>query len=216
MSISPSTGPGLDPAATVDSPEPATYVRHRDRMVRESVYEDLTNTLIACRWMTGTTTRAVHTVEDGVLRVVSTTDTQVLRLLSTPLTVIEFFPETQDQSDPDKRVALNTLAMDTGRRGDSQEVELGSSLRQVEHIFNFAFYAEEDATASALFNDLADRYDGKLVNGDAVHLYNYNVEPPTLVSRMEVGQFRYTRDAERVAPEEVHLYFAELTLVDVS
>lgn len=198
----------------VDSPERAVYVRHRDRMIRESVFEDLRDTLIACRWLAGTTTRPVHRLDTGALEIVTTAPNQVLRLLHHPLNVIEYFPDTQGTTPG--AVPLNTLAMDVGRQGDTQLVELGSSMRATEHVFAFAFYAEEDAVAQALLNDLRDRYQGLIVNGDAVDLYNYLADPPSLVSRMEVDLFRYIRDAERVTPEQVHLYFAELTLLDVA
>lgn len=198
---------------TADTPERAVYIRHRDRMIRESVFEDLRDTLIACQWLAGTTSRPVHDVDTGVVAVVTTTPAQTLRLLNTPVTIVEYFPEANDTQHG--AVALNTFAMDVGRQGDSALVELGSSMVETQHIFNMAFYAEEDSTAIALYNDLRDRYRGRIINGDAIALFNYYQEPPTLVSRMEVDLFRFTRDAEHIAPEQVHLYFGELTITDI-
>lgn len=207
------TTPVTPEVPTVNSPEAPTYLRHRDRMIRESVFEDLQNTLIACQWMPGTTTRAVRNVNTGVREVVTTAPTQVLAMLNYPIQLIEFFPEANETQQG--KVPTNTLAMDVGRRGDSVALELGSSSMVTEHSFNFAFYAEDDGLALAIFNDLRDRYNGNIVEGDGVNLYNFLADPPRLVSRMEVDLFRYARDAESISPAEVHLYFAELTITDV-
>jgi hypothetical protein len=65
-------------------------------------------------------------------------------------------------------------------------------------------------------NDLADRYRGHIVDGDAIDLYNYLADNPTTpVVRMDVESFRYARDANQVTSADVHLYFAELVVVDL-
>jgi hypothetical protein len=189
-------------------------------MIRESVYEDLRNTLIACRWMEGDTSVPVLAVDGGAPAIVTTTAGEVLELLEgQPINLIDAFPEADPAADsptPDGKTPPNTFAMDTGRPGDPIPLELGNALAyEKPYTFNFAFYAVSDAVALAVLNDLADRYRGHIVEGDSIDLYNYLATPPTPVVRMDVESFRYTRDAERVTPSNVHLYFAELLVVDL-
>jgi hypothetical protein len=97
-------------------------------------------------------------------------------------------------------------------------VEMGSDLREQPYTFTMAFFARSDAVALALFNDLRDRYQGRLVQDDNISLYNFNASgytdttPP--ITRMEVDAFRYAQDANTVTPSDVHLYYAELQLTD--
>lgn len=197
-----------------------TYVRHRDRMIRESIYDDLRNTLIACRWMEGVTSVPVLPVDGGSPAIITTTSAEVLELLEgNPINLIDAFPEADPAPDDitDGRTPPNTFAMDTGRGGDPTPVELGNMQSyEKPYTFNYGFYATSDAAALAVMNDLADRYKGLIIDGDAINLYNYLAgDPTTPVVRMDVDSFRYTRDAERVTPSDVHLYFAELVIVDL-
>lgn len=197
------------------------FVRHRDRMVQESVIEDLKNTLIATRWMAGTTTRPVidpYAPELG-WQTVTTTDTEVLRMAGQQVQVIDYFPEADaTEEGAPRKTDPNTLAVDSGVAGESSLMELGSDLREQPYVFTMAFFARTDAVALALFNDLRDRYQGRLVMDDHIDLYNFNAAgysdttPP--VTRMEVDMFRYAQDASTVMPSDVHLYYAELQLTD--
>ena len=72
-----------------------------------------------------------------------------------------------------------------------------------------------DAAAVAVFNDLSDRYKGNILDGDAVNLYNFLADDPTIpVVRMDVESFRYTSDTQTVTASDVHLYYGELVVVD--
>jgi len=189
-------------------------------MIRESVYDDLRNTLIACRWLEGTTSVAVLPIEGGAPAIVTTAADEVLELLEgAPINLIDAFPEADPAPDDNTngRTPLNTFAMDTGRGGESTPVELGNMQSfEKAYTFNYAFYAVSDAAALAVMNDLADRYKGLIVEGDSINLYNYLAgDPTTPVVRMDVDSFRYARDAERVTSSDVHLYFAELVVVDL-
>ena len=210
------------------------YVRHRDRMVQESVVEDLQNTLIACRWMSGTTTRRVIDPNNPALgwTTVTTDPSQVLKIVgkraegSTELAevvLIDYFPEAgrnDDESGESRKTEWNTLAIDKGVAQEPMMVELGSNMQEQPYIFTMAFYAASDAVALAMMNDLRDRYAGRLVTDDHINLYNYNdpefdpvTSPP--VCRMEVEYFTFQQDAQTVTPWDVHLYFAELRIVDI-
>lgn len=195
------------------------YVRHRDRMIRESVFTDLQDTLIACGWMEGTTSRPLLPLDGGAPTVITTGPSDVLELLEgNPMVLIDAFPESDPSPTADSnRTELNTFAMNTGLPGDPTPVELGNSgLYEKPYTFNFAFWAVSDAVAVAVFNDLADRYKGNIVDGDAISLFNYLATDPTIpVVRMDVESFRYTRDTETVTASDVHLYFAELVVVDL-
>lgn len=208
------------------------YVRHRDRMVQESVFEDLQNTLIACRWMHGTTSRKVvdpYAPELG-WQIVTTAPADVLKLVGkrddgepAEVVLIDYFPEAggnDDESGESRKTELNTLAVDDGVPGEAQFVEMGSNMQEQPYVFTMAFYASSDAVAKAMLNDLRDRYNGRLVSDDHLDLYNYNdpafdQDTPPVV-RMEIEFFRFEKNnSEQVTPWEVHLYFAELTLTDV-
>ena len=207
------------------------YVRHRDRMVQESVTEDLQNTLIACRWMAGTTTREVvdpYDIGTGYQEV-TVTEAEVLKIVGkredgdvAQVVLIDYFPESSgknDENEESRKTELNTLAIDTGVAQEAIPMELGSNMLERQYAFTLAFYASSDAVAMALMNDLRDRYEGRLVSDDHLNLYNFNDPmfdentPP--VFRMEIDAFRYDQNAEIVSPWETHLYFAELLVTDV-
>ena len=201
-----------------------TYVRHRDRMVQQSVFEDLTNTLIAMRWVPGTTTREVISPYDVAAgrQIVSTAQDQVLKILGAhPINLIDYFPEaTTDESglagDPASgRTPLNTLALDDGQAGEPQPLELGSTLAEIPYRFAFAFWASSVGVAQALMNDLRDRYRGLTVETDAIFLYDYNADPTTPVLAMPIDGFTYVRSADdQVAPYEATMFYAQLQLTD--
>lgn len=201
-----------------------TYVRHRDRMVQESVLEDLTNTLIALRWMPGTTSRTVISPYDlpAGRQIVTTANHQVLKILgSHPIKLIDYFPEaTTDEAglagEPASgKTLLNTLAMDDGQAGDPQPLELGSSLAEIPYRFAFAFWASSVGVAQALMNDLRDRYRGLVVNTDAIVLYDFNTDPDEPVVAMPVDGFSYMRSTEdEAAPFEATMFYAQLTITD--
>ena len=196
------------------------YVRHRDRMVQESVFQDLRDTLIACNWLAGTTSEPVQDPADDTwgIKVVAEADTLAL-LEGHPIVLIDYVPETEDDEgatvdDDSNGTALNTFAMSNGEPGDPTLLELGSNAEIQPYVFHFAFYAVSDAVALAVMNDLRDRYRSRLVRPDTIDLFDYNATPPALVVRMDVEEFRYAFNAEAVAPHEVHLYFGELSLSD--
>lgn len=206
------------------------YVRHRDRMVQESIQEDLLNTLIACRWMSGTTTRpVVNPSNPGAgFQTITTAPADVLKLVGkrddgnrAEIIVIDYFPEyggNKDSKGESRKTEVNTLAVDQGVAQDPIFVEMGSNMMEQQYIFTMAFYAQSDAVALALMNDLRDRYQGRIVSDDNLNLYDYNATgfdqttPP--VVRMEIDHFTYQQDADQVSPWEVHLYFAELGVTD--
>ena len=192
------------------------YLRHRSRMVQESVFQDLRNTLIACRWLVGTTDRAVRNPDTGDVEVITVTADQVFKLAEgTPITLLDYFPETQGELSG--ATPPNTFAMDAGRPGEPTYIELGSDDQEQPYLFNYAFFAISDAVAESVMSDLGDRYNGRIVSGESIELYNYldaDVDAGPVV-RMEIEGFSYARDTEHVAPSEVHLFFAELHLTDV-
>lgn len=190
-----------------------SYVRQRKRLISMSVFRDVQDTLIACRWMAGTTSRAVKSPEDGDSEVITTGTTQTYKVLAgSPLKLIDYFPEAETAV---ATVAKNTLAVDQGRSGDPVDVEMGSDMQEQPWVFNFAFYAVSDAAAIALFNDLEDRFYGRIVDGAGIDVFNYIGDAPTIpFARLEVDSFRWAQNAEAVTPAEVHLYFAELNLTD--
>lgn len=207
------------------------YIRHRNRMVQESVFDDLRNTLIACRWMSGTTSRPVVDPEDpgSGWQILTRTVDDVLPLAGkredgsvAEVVLIDFFPEAsenEDEANESRKTEYNTFAVDAGEPQEPQYVEMGSNLQEQQYIFTMVFYAAGDAVALAMLNDLKDRYAGRIVADDHINLFNYNdpifsdATPP--VARMEVDGFRYKRDEEdQVTPWEVSLYYAELVLTD--
>lgn len=194
------------------------YIRHRARMVQESVFEDLANTLIACRWMVGTTSRSVFPAEGPIgaapAAAITTTSGDVYPLAQDhPVQLLDYFPEAQGEITG--ATPLNTMAMDNGRPGEATQLELGSNTLEQPYVFNLAFYAVSDAVADAVLSDLKDRYEGRLVNHEVIELYDYNVTPDAAVAYMEIDGFRYTRDTDNVSPAEVHLFFAELQITDI-
>lgn len=202
-----------------------TYIRHRDRMVQESVYEDLVNTLIALRWIPGTTTRDVFDpYNPGNPRgPVTTTPTQVLKIVGEhPIQLIDYFPEaTSDDAavvgDPESgQTALNTLAIDDGMAAEPVPIELGSRLVEMPYRFTFAFWAATVGVAQALLNDLRDRYRGLVVFPEVVPLYDYITDSTTAVLNMAVESFVYTRSAEdEAAPHEALMFYAQLVVTDI-
>lgn len=191
-----------------------TYIRHRSRMVQASVFQDLQDTLIACRWMPGTTTRELTPPGGTSATVITTAGSDIFALAEgSPIVLLDYFPETQGESAGP--TAPNTLALDNGRPGDTTPLELGSLSLEQPYLFNMAFYAVSDAVADAVMSDLKDRYEGRIVAGEAIPLYDFVGAGSDPVAWMEIDSFRYSRDLEQVAPSEVHLFFAELTLTDV-
>lgn len=200
------------------------YIRHRDRMVQESVQEDLVNTLIAFRWIPGTTTRPVISpyAPSAGRQIVTTTEEQVLAIVGqNPIQLIDYFPEaTSDEAglagEPETgQTPLNTIAMDEGQPGEPIPIELGSTLVEIPYRFTFAFWAATNGIAQALLNDLRDRYRGLMVASDVVALYDYNVDPQTPVLFMDVNSFAYLRDTENeAAAHEATMYYAQLEVVD--
>lgn len=198
------------------------YVRHRDRMIQESVYEDLRDTLIACRWMPGVTSRPVFDpYSSNAWGVVTTDETELLPLLEgNPVELIDYFPEAEGGSvtgEPDTgKTAPNTLALDNGTRIGSAPVELGNPTAEVvTYRFNLAFYAISDGVAQAVLGDLADRYKGRLVRSEVIELWNFNSDATDPVVRMGVESYSFTQNTDQsIATHEVHLYFAELEIED--
>lgn len=198
------------------------YIRHRDRMVQESVQQDVADTLIACRWMTGTTSRPM--LAPGAPfewpPALPVTTSQVLGMVGTPVTMIDYFEDlvSDDENvvgDPDSgHTDPNTLAVDDGQAGEPVEVEMGSTMLEVPYRFTMAFYAESVGVAQALLNDLRDRYKGKIVAPEYIPLYDFNTDPNLEVSRMEVEDFTYLRDVETATAADVTLFYAQLTLTD--
>lgn len=185
------------------------YLRHRSRLVQQSIYEDLNNTLIACRWSVGTTTRPVLNPATDVVEIVTTEADDAYPLTGgTPITLIDYFPE-----DIGEITSPNTLAVDVVRPEDPTDVEVGSSLVEQPYVLNYALFAASDGCGTAVMGDLQDRYDGKLLGNGSIDLYDYLNNPATPAARMEIEIFRWTRDINGVAPE-THLFFGELTVVD--
>ena len=192
-----------------------TFIRHRSRMVQESVFEDLQDTLIACRWLAGTTTRAVRNpANSGALEVVTVNLAGIYPLAEGhSITLLDYFPETKGEVVGP--TLPNTFAMDSGESGEPSQLEMGSNTMEQPYRFNFAFFASSDAVAEAVLSDLNDRYLGRLVGGDAINLYNYLDDPTTAVVRMDIEMFRYARNLTEATASDVHLFFAELHIVDL-
>jgi len=191
----------------VTSYEP--YIRHRPRMIQESVADDLANTLIACRWMAGTTSRAVKNPANGLVEVVTTAPSAVYPLTEgNPVQIIDELPEGSETPTE------NSMAVSMPLPGDGEGLEMGSSFSEQPYLISIGFYASTDALASAVLSDLKDRYEGRLVWGEAVPLINYLDDPNAIVAWMDVETFRYANDSETVSPDGPRLYFAEIGLVD--
>lgn len=190
-----------------------TYIRHRQRMVQESIFEDLCDTLIACRWFVGTTVRTVLNPANNTLQHVTTAESDVYPLMAKEY--LEILDEYPSQQDEQKSPRINTLVIDSGTSGESSTVEMGnSSLRDQPYIFSMAFFAESDALAAALLSDLKDRYEGRLVGGTAIALYDYLTDPNVIVGWLEIDIFRFNKDPGQVSSEAGQLYVMELAVLD--
>lgn len=197
------------------------YVRHRNRMVSTSVYEDVRDVLIACRWMAGTTS---HEVDDpnnpGSWAVITTAEEDVLPLLEGhPVNLIDAFPESKGQNvagEPETgKTPPNTLAVDSPLPGEVQPRELGSTAQLIPYTFLMMFFGTSDAVAQALLSDLSDRYAGRLCRNAVIGLWDFNQDDPTLVVQMDVENFIYKPNSgETATPSDVFLWFAELDLID--
>lgn len=193
-----------------------TYIRHRARMIQESVFQDLRDTLIASRWVVGTTQHPVMPIGGSSTVNVTSTGSDIFPLAGGhPITLLDYFPEAQGEQGA--TTAPNTLAIDNGRPGDATQVELGSNMLEQPYVFNLAFWAMSDAVADAVLSDLKDRYEGRILRGLAIALYDYVGSPAatTAAAWLEIESFRYSRDLENAAPAEVHLFFGELTITDI-
>lgn len=216
------------------------YVRHRSRMVRQSIYEDAKHTLKVRRDYAGrleddpdvaTVGTGMDERPDVYAWLDDDPDYQAPLLGEHPLTFIEAFPEGGLAAY--EKIELNTLSLDNGQPEAEQEYELGGILSQG-WVFTFALNASTDAVAMALFQDLTDRYIGRVecppqeellanldesdpapptIKGPKVTLYNYAVTPPIPVVRMEVEEFKFAKTAEEIAPG-VQLFLAELVVRD--
>ena len=213
------------------------YVRHRSRMVRQSIYEDAKHVLSVARDYAGRLENdplvAINQIgSPDVYSWISATPPRVMPLLGEyPLNFIEYFPD--EGLEAYEKIQLNTLALDNGVPGPEQEYELGGMYSQ-EWMFTFAMNASTDAVGQALFQDLNDRYIGRLkippqqelldnlapgdtppdpFNADRVTLYNYAASPPIPIARMEVESFQFAKSLDEVAPG-VHLFLAELVIAD--
>jgi hypothetical protein len=195
---------------------PAGYLRHRHRHIQESIIQDVQDTLIACRWMAGTTSREVENPENYQVETVTTEEDETFPLLEgAPIVLIDFFPET-DGIKPDNGTAPNTLAVNQGEPGEPELLELGNALAAEQpYSFRMAFYAISDAVALAVLSDLKDRYRGALVSGPVVGLYDFSQDSPEFVSPLEVEAFDFYKDDYSVSPSAAHLFFAELLITDI-
>lgn len=190
------------------------FVRHRDRMVQESVYQDIKDTLIACRWMTGTTSVEVIDPNDPGFgpKIVTTTEDQVMKLAKdAPLILIDYFPQSEQDGT---KTEPNTFALDNGTADDMIPMEMGSNACEQVYTFTMAFWANSDAVGLAVMNDLRDRYSGRLVRNETLCLWDYNNVSATPVCYMDVDRFIYNQNTDAVGPGDVHLFFAQLSLTD--
>lgn len=172
---------------------PTDYVRHRPRMVRQSVYEDLKIHLEEMNWI-GSTPLNILAV-DGVV---------------SPLTLRDYFPTNAEFQG--EEIPPNTLAIDQGTPGPARLHEMGGPLRSQLYYFNFALFAHSDAVALSLFSDLNDRYMG-ITHAEIITLWDYLQATPTPVVDMEVETFEVMKSPEQPAPGK-QLYFAELVITD--
>lgn len=194
---SPESNPN-DPLNPLTDPNNSanTYIRWRPRMVRQSVYNDMVQTLLRAGW---------PILEDGVRLDVPASQFQV-----SPINIIEYVPE--EGFGQDNPLLPNTLALDNGLPGPMEEAFLGGPMERP-YRFQYAFYAENDAVAQALLSDLYDRYMG-LADSPFITLFNYASATPTPVVRMEVETFQYTRAPDSVAAWERQLFLAVMELTD--
>jgi hypothetical protein len=213
------------------------YVRHRSRMVRQSIYEDAKHVLSVPRDYAGRleddpNVALNQLAQPDVYSWLNADPDMTMPLLGQfPLEFIEYFPE--EGLEAYEKISLNTLALDNGAAEPEYEYELGGMFAQ-EWTFTFAINSSTDAVAQALFQDLNDRYIGRAsipasqelidnlesgdsvpgpMNADRITLYNYAATPPIPITRMEVESFQFAKSAEQVAPG-VQLFFAELVVTD--
>lgn len=190
------------------------YVRHRSRMVQMSIIQDLSDTLVACRWMAGTTSRPVTPPGESSARIVTTTSDQIFALTGGhAVTLLDYFPQTLGEDNPADGTDPNTFAVDTGQAGDETPLELGSNTVEQPYLFNLAFYAVSDAMATAVMGDLKDRYAGRIVAPEAIMLHDFLADED--IGYMDVDSFRYARDLDSAGLADAHITFAELTVVDL-
>lgn len=187
------------------------YMRHRVRSVQQSVYQDLQDTFIACRWMPGTTTHSVMDPDTLATGTLTRDDSDLYPIIEgNPVILIDYFP------NPGDKTAYNTFAVDVAQPSTPEDVEMGNTnFVKQSYLFSFVFFANSDATAVALMNDLDDRFNGRIVRKPYIELFDFSSNSFwTPVGRLEVDAFRYSRDLKQVTPAEVHLYFAELEVSD--
>lgn len=178
------------------------YIRHRPRMVRQSIYEDLRAHLLELDWIPTETWKPGESYNQA----------DVLGMLSTPIVLTDYFPVNAIYQG--EEVEVNTLAIDQGTPGEPRYVEMGGEDREQEYVFNIAFFAENDAVALSLFGDLSDRYKGTRPGEvQAVSLFNYLDATPTSVVEMDVVSFEVAKSPEQPAPGRL-LWFAQLVVRD--
>lgn len=214
-----------------------TYVRHRARQVRQSLYQDARHTLSIPRDYAGRLEDDPDVAlndsnQPDVYAWIDQPEARLMPLLGEyPLTFIEYFPEGGLAAY--EKIALNTLALDNGQAAEEYEHELGGFKAQ-EWTFGFAINASTDAVAQALFQDLNDRYVGRTkfppqqelldnlqsgdpvpepFNAEYVTVYNYAASTPIPVMRMEVEMFQFAKSPDQVAPG-VQLFLGELVITD--
>ena len=181
------------------------YVRWRPRMVRESVLEDLKSVLEEQGWWDPDDSTYVGF---GFMR-------------NYPLLLVEAWPGDMEYQE---KITPNTLAVDQGVPGEPYHLGMGGGPMGRDYLFTYAFYAVNDATASALFQDLSDRYFGRKTKprpapnpperySRIIPLRDYAQDPPPIVVNMEIEGFRFNRSVDQVAPG-FDLYFAELVVTD--
>lgn len=207
------------------------YIRHRDRMVEEAVTRDLSDTLIACRWMAGTTQRKVIDPDNrsAGYQILTVTENQVMPLVGkredgttlAQVKIVDYFPEAGGQEDREgvaRKTELNTFALDHGLPQDSQFIELGSNMVEQPYVFAMAMYASSDAVAAAVMNDLKDRYLGRIVRDDSIDLFDYNAgavdEDTVPITRLEVDFFRHQQSSDQATPWDVNIWYADLQVTD--
>lgn len=179
------------------------YIRHRPRMVRQSVYEDLRELLVDLDWVPDLSWKPGDDYDPN----------DVIGLLSKPITLTDYFPVNAVYQG--EEIEPNTLAIDQGTPGEPTYVELGGNDREQVYIFNLAFFAESDAVALSLFSDLSDRYKGvRPGDREAITLFNYLAATPNPVLEMEVASFEVAKSPEQPSPGRL-LWFAQLVVVDL-
>lgn len=166
-----------------------TLVRHRARMVRQSLVDDVTRVLEDTQWIGSPT----------------------LALLTEPVVFQQAFPE--QSAEQGQNISPNTLVLDVGSADAPYDWELGGSRQAQEYTFTFFLYAESDAVGMALFQDLADRYLGR-TEADSVILYDYATPTPIAITNMEVDSFRFNRSVDQEVGYGYELYLAQLIMTD--